>query len=91
MALTDGASSCWAPAAGVNSMAISQDGRLLATGNLDGRIKLWDLTRLIWLADLNAHTERINDLAFSPNSNILASASDDGLGYLWSMPDGSIP
>ena len=67
---------------GVHSVAFSPDGQLIATGSLDGAVKLWkpDGTEL---QTLLGHTDRVWGVAFSPDNSLLASASADGTVKLW--------
>ena len=67
------------------SMAISKDGKTLATGNDDGTVKLWDIAaeRVNWT--LNAHKAPVWTLALSPNGDYLATGSDDGQAKIWDL------
>jgi WD40 repeat protein len=68
-----------------HTVALSPDGRLLATGNLVARyggapapdtpIRLWELASGREVATLDGHTEQVRSLAFSPDGRLLASAS----------------
>jgi eukaryotic-like serine/threonine-protein kinase len=69
-------------------VAISPDGKTLATGTSNGVIELWDAaTGKLW-ATLKGHTRDVNMLAFSPDGEKLASASDDSLVKLWDARTG---
>ncbi|NOH02114.1 MAG: TIR domain-containing protein [Chloroflexi bacterium] len=63
----------------IASMAVSPDGKILATGYSDKTIKLWDLERMQLLDDalLAAHTGSVTSLAFSPDGKTLVSGSSD--------------
>lgn len=39
---------------------------------------------------VNAHTHTINAIAFSPDGQLIASASDDGTVKVWTIPEGSL-
>ncbi len=69
---------------GVIAIAVSPDGKLVASGGHDGSIRLWqpDGTPAATLA---GHTDRVFGLAFSPDGRRLASASADGSARLWDV------
>jgi len=78
----------------VDALAISPDSSLLASSMcsdlesekcIRGRITLWQTRDGAMLWNINAHTAHINDLAFSPNSTLLASASDDKSIRIWHL------
>jgi WD40 repeat protein len=80
----------------VYSLTVSPDGKTLATGDLNGLIKLWRLGRTVgssgtrWdireLVTLHGHEALVNNLQFSPDSTLLVSASWDGVVLLWRAP-----
>jgi len=63
----------------------SMDGRLLATGQFDGRVFLWDAESGNQLAAFDAHRECVMEVAFSPDGRWLASAGWDGALRLWDV------
>jgi eukaryotic-like serine/threonine-protein kinase len=65
----------------VLALAFSPDGRTLATTSKV--IELWDLPQGHLRATLKGHASDINMVAFSPDGNKLASASDDHLAKIW--------
>jgi len=66
----------------VHGLAISPDGALLASGDIGGVIKLWDIQGNE-LRTFRGHTNFVWSLAFSPDGTRLASASFDGTIKLW--------
>jgi predicted NACHT family NTPase len=67
----------------VASVAFSPDGKLLATGDRDGIIGLWDIASGKELLNLASHTDSVCSITFSSNGQILASASSDTTVRLW--------
>ncbi|HKS36240.1 MAG TPA: WD40 repeat domain-containing serine/threonine-protein kinase, partial [Verrucomicrobiae bacterium] len=76
----------------VRAHAIFAGSNLLAFGNRDGNIRLWDFERSTQLASWKAHPGPITSLALSPGGHVLASSSEqDGDSVkLWSIPGGDL-
>src|SRR5262249_24934136 len=66
----------------VLGVAFSADGKMLLTGSLDGKARLWDSATGKPLRSL-AHPERVCAVAFSPDGRILFTAASDGTGRFW--------
>uniref|UniRef100_A0A182NAV9 Uncharacterized protein n=1 Tax=Anopheles dirus TaxID=7168 RepID=A0A182NAV9_9DIPT len=67
---------------------ISPNGRLMATGGMDGHLRVWNFPKMTIASDIAAHTKEIDDLDFSPDSKHIVSIAKDGLGVIWSInPD----
>src|SRR5256885_5751292 len=72
----------------VFSLAWSPDGRLLASGDFAGALRLWELqpsgparcVQTLW-----GHSNWVRGLAFAPDGSLLASASWDGSVKLWEV------
>jgi WD40 repeat protein/GTPase SAR1 family protein len=69
--------------AGVLSLAVSPEGRLLASGARDGVIKIWDVSTRLLAFTLEGHTGAVTSLSFSSDGRLLASKSTDGTVRLW--------
>jgi WD40 repeat protein len=69
-------------------LAASPDGRLLAGGGNDNRLRLWDIDSGKLHAVLEGQKGKVAAAAFSPDGAVLASASDvDGMVWLWRWKD----
>ena len=60
-------------------------GALLATGHIDGTVRLWDPATGAPLRTLEGHTARVRALAADPTGGWLASAGADGTVRLWDL------
>jgi WD40 repeat protein len=65
------------------TFAFSPDCKRLATGLIDGTVKVWDLTSGQDTLVLNGHTNSVSGLAFSPGGHHLISASTDMTVRTW--------
>jgi len=90
----------------VQSVAFSSDGALLASGSKDGTVRMWGSadggmagwTLPLRLTLLHVHTIPTNemeagyshDVAFSPDSTVLAIGLPDGRVQLWQASDGTL-
>ena len=74
------------------SVCFSPDGKTLASGGEEGNydIRLWNVHTGEHLETLTGHTwnENINSVVFSPDGNIIVSASDDKTIRFWSTHTG---
>jgi WD40 repeat protein len=67
----------------VTSVAFSQDGTILATGNADGTVRLWNAATHRPIAILTGHTGAVTSVAFSQDGTTLATGNADGTVRLW--------
>lgn len=74
----------------VTSVAFSPDGRLLASGDADGIIKLWRLKDKSLILTLKGHNDYISSITFSPNNTLVATGSKDGMIKLWCIDDNNL-
>lgn len=74
----------------VKTAVFRPDGKILATGDRAAAIQLWDFTNPIPIPDpnlLQGQVGTVHALAYSPDSQLLASASSDGRVRLWEGAD----
>lgn len=72
----------------LHTLAVSPDGKLLATGGYDQKIRLWDMATGAQTRLLSGHNGSINGLSFRPDGKVLASASADRTVKLWNVATG---
>ena len=68
----------------VRSLAFSPDGKTLASGSADGRVRLWEVETGAILSSFSTHDGLVLALAFSANE-VLASGGSDTLVRLWDL------
>jgi WD40 repeat protein len=71
-------------------MAVSPDGRLLATGGADQIVRVSDADAGRVLLTLVGHTGDINSVVFSPDSRLLATGSNDKTVRIWDARTGKL-
>src|SRR5258708_7748746 len=76
-------------AAAITAMAFSPRSTLLATGSVDGTVKLWLGQSGQLLRSFSVSTFWVDSLAFSPDGCILAAGSGDHKIYLWNLDLGT--
>ncbi|MDZ7962778.1 MAG: WD40 repeat domain-containing serine/threonine-protein kinase [Aulosira sp. DedQUE10] len=74
---------------GILSVAISPNGRLLAS-NSDRTIQVWNIATGQEISTLKGHSQRVNVLAISPNGKTLVSGSDDSTIKVWNLSTGKL-
>lgn len=74
---------------GVMAVAFSPDGKRLATGDVEGKIYLWQVADGKPLLTWQAHSSYTWSVSFSPDGRTLASGGNDGLIHLWDLQTGN--
>lgn len=71
------------------SIAFSPDGKLLATGDVNGEIHVWKIAVGQPILCCKGHAGWVHGITFSPDGKMLCSASSDQTVKLWDVADGS--
>jgi WD40 repeat protein len=74
----------------ISSIVFSPDGKLLATGSLDGAVKFWDTSTGVCDRTLTGPSRSIWHLAFSPDGNRLATADISRKVLIWDVGSGMV-
>ena len=85
-----------AAGAAVNSVVFRSGGHVVASGDADGTVRLWDVTdpahpRLLGSIPIGNFGSVVNSVAFSPDGRKLACGVDDGTIGLWDVIDPAHP
>ncbi|MFH2095726.1 MAG: hypothetical protein ABIJ16_08480 [Bacteroidota bacterium] len=67
----------------MNDVTFSNDGKNIASGDKSGNIYIFDISNKKLVFKINGHHARINDLKYSPDDELLASASFDRTTKIW--------
>ncbi len=66
-------------------VAVSRDGRWVASAGEDTTVRLWDARSFKPLLKLRGHTGLVSSLAFSPDGQRLVSGSRDHTLKVWDL------
>jgi WD40 repeat protein len=69
-------------------LAVSTDGKLLATAFGDLGVRIWDTTTFQPLIELLGHKEPVTSAGFSPDGGRLVTGSDDKTAKVWDIRTG---
>jgi len=75
---------------GVTSLARSEDGLWVASGGLDGTVRLWDADGGGDMGVFREHEDEVYAVAFSPDGQWLASAGYDRRVVVRGVPEGEL-
>ncbi len=78
----------WVHGAGIHHVALSPDGRRIASASADGTAAQWSLDSGERIGDLLRHTSRVYQVTFSPTGDLLATQEESGHTRLWDSASG---
>jgi WD40 repeat protein len=73
------------PQSAVQCITFSRDGKLLAAGDEQGTVYLWDVATSRRLATIPAHPSAVRAVSFTPDASRLVSGSDDKTAIVWDV------
>ncbi|WVQ81922.1 hypothetical protein IAT38_004049 [Cryptococcus sp. DSM 104549] len=71
--------------AGITSVALSPDGKLVAAGSLDTMVRVWNVQTGHQVERLKGHKDSVYSVAFSPDGKCLVSGSLDRTLRIWDL------
>jgi len=69
----------------VHSIALSPNGMTLASGSIDGTMRLWDVKTKKAIAKWTGHTDWVHSVCWSADGKRVASGSEDGTMQMWNV------
>lgn len=69
----------------ITRMAWASQQPLVATGCLDGVVRLWDLRTSGCVKELHGHSSAVQDLTFSPDGSMVLTGSDDATARVFAL------
>jgi len=73
----------------VSSVAYSSDGRLIASGDLSGAVRVWDAASGAVIASFRSESNRVVSVAVSPDGTEIAAGGQDAVVRRWSLATGT--
>jgi WD40 repeat protein len=72
----------------INTIALSPDGKSVASGSHDGAVRLWDVETGKVLAKWTGHENMVLSACWSRDGGLVASGSSDGTARVWDVESG---
>lgn len=73
----------------IRDLAMSLDGKKIATASADGTVRIWDAATRKELAVARGHMGAIRSVSFSPDGETLCTGGEDGAVFLHGVRDGA--
>ncbi|KAG1781094.1 quinon protein alcohol dehydrogenase-like superfamily [Suillus placidus] len=72
----------------VNAIALSLDGKTVASGSSDGAVRMWNISTGKVIKKWTEHTAGVSSVCWSPNGCQVVSGSDDRTFRVWNVESG---
>lgn len=73
----------------IQSIAVSHDGKQMATGHELGKVRVWDVASQSVTQEFEQHTGTVHALTFASNGTWLISCGEDGRVIRWDLDRGT--
>jgi hypothetical protein len=73
----------------INSVSMSADGRILATGSRDSKVGIWNARTGSPIHLLTGHVSEVQTVTLRPDGAVVASAGGDEKTILWDVATGT--
>ena len=74
----------------IKKLVISPDGKYIASGDISGFVKLWDLKKKELIIDLDREKDVVYSVDFSPDTKQVVAGYFGGTIKIWSIPEGKL-
>jgi WD40 repeat protein len=71
----------------INTIRFDPSRNILAFGDMNGQIELWDVEKRVKISEVKGHTARVSSISFNPLFNQMATGSYDKVVKIWDMND----
>ncbi|MCB9232767.1 MAG: caspase family protein [Bacteroidia bacterium] len=74
----------------ISAIALSRDGRLMASGGEDNKVFIWDVASGRMQIEIDRHQDELTALIFSSDGKLLLSSGDDNKSFIWNAKNGDL-
>jgi WD40 repeat protein len=74
----------------LTSIAFDPTGELLAAGDANGAVSIWEVGTQQLLTRFTGHSQLVSGVAFSADGRYLATVGEDGIAKVWTVPGGEL-
>jgi len=71
----------------INTIRFDPVRNILAFGDMNGQIELWDVEKRVKISEVKGHAARVSSISFNPLFNQMATGGYDKVVKIWDMND----